>query len=135
MNNIFFFSSDRKTIASKIRKISLSVYLRLLGLSSAILTGIVHPLLNIYAHASAKLELRGKLNLWDWFHLKVGDLWPILCCVNLRLQRFIYIKKRERKESLFIVSLLSLGRVRIMKPCPLCSRLCSKAWNWEVEHK
>lgn len=47
----------------------------------------------------------------------------------------LYRKQRERGGSLFIVSLLSLGRVRIMKPCPLCSRLCAKAWNWEVEHK
>lgn len=48
-----------------------------------------HPLLNIYVHVSAKPELRGKLNLRNWFYLKVGDLWAILCCVNLPFQQFI----------------------------------------------
>lgn len=84
-----FFPGTEKQSLPKPGWFSLSVCLRLRALLSAIHTGFAHPLLNIYAHASAKPELRRKLNLRNWFYLKVGDLWAILCCVNLRFQQFI----------------------------------------------
>lgn len=84
-----FFPGTEKQSLPKPGWFSLSVCLRLRALLSAIHTGFAQPLLNIYAHASAKPELRGKLNLRNWFYLKVGDLWAILCCVNPRFQQFI----------------------------------------------